>query len=179
MIMRSSWMTGYMVIGTVLSCLSGCAKSDAMQGNSLFERYVTTFQPSPPDGIVVPELQPLPDEVYASAIVMAKNDRPRFEEMVCLYLARYDIYYLRHCHQRYSLVAPDEVQLVNAKSTHNDKFFMLNAFFDFSGTKVEQDGAPSNLVIFYCRAKAKQSQVIADILREEADAERECEKVWK
>jgi beta-lactamase regulating signal transducer with metallopeptidase domain len=149
------------------------ARADGGPARGLFERYVEAFRPRPPKGGVVPVLEPLPEDVYASTVTLAKQDGPRFREGVCLYLAKYHLYYLKECHQTYSLVAPNEVQRVVPGNAANGKFFMLNAFLGFSGIKVgRDDGVPSNAVIAYCRAEMKGSKVIADLLDEVVGAER-------
>jgi len=158
----------------VLGGLGGCARDRVSSGPSLFERYVLGFQPQPPEGCVVPVLQPLPEEVYESSRVVAREDRPQFEDLVCLYLAKYHLYYLRHCHQAYSLVAPDELGLAGSKTGENDKFFMLRAFLEFSGYRVEEeDGLPSYAVVEYCRTKSEKSEIITNLLRDADEAEGE------
>ena len=156
----------------VLACLSGCGQDQGSQGNVSFEQYVMAFQPRPLEGRRVPVLQPLPERIYESAISLSEKFPSRFEEMVCLYLAKYHIYYLRHFHQGYSFVHPDELGQVNPDRVQRDKYFMLNAFLRFSGYGIgKEDGAPSTMVVYYCRAKPGKSDLIRELLEEVADAE--------
>jgi len=56
---------------------------------------------------------------------------------------------------------------------------MLNAFLAFSGYRIGEDGAPSPMVIEYCRTKRMNSKEIADLFVQVEKADRENEEIWK
>ena len=156
------------VLGTAILGLGGCSNGSRAPSGTLFEEYVMNFQlPPREEGDILPFPEPLPENVYQSAIAVAETDRPRFEEMVCSYLLKYCIYYRRYCNQGYSFAGPHDKPKVNPNSMRNSKFFMVNAFLAMSGRKYEdEDGVPDILVVDYCYAKLKDSKVIAEQLRE-------------
>ena len=142
------WMmaTGFALV------VAGCRPRGLRDNAALFERYVVQFQPRPGEGKVVPKPEALPERVYRSAERLAQEDAPLFRELVCLYLLKYQKYYLQHFNQGYSFIRPADDSKMLSSGRQNGRFYLLNRFVAFSGFGPSaEDGLPSQAVVVYCR----------------------------
>lgn len=139
----------FSIFAGLLSCVT--QSPACRQPGDVFNLHVKTLNlASTTAG--VPELQTLPDAVYADVLALRSSDMMKYQELVCRYLMVYEEFYQRHFRQSYSLISPSEVESLAYLREGNNRFFVLRCFMDFSGYAAGKDGFPSNAAGIWWRA---------------------------
>ncbi|HOI56494.1 MAG TPA: hypothetical protein PLP01_14695 [Phycisphaerae bacterium] len=135
----------FMVLALCGGLVAGCTPSGS---SGSFQEYSATFVVPKTEG--VPELMPLPENVYQDALRLKNENYPRFIECATVVLRKYHEYYVGSFRQSYSFLSPDEMESKAYLVEGNNKFFLLREFLNHHGVEPSrEDGMPSTVVEWF------------------------------